>query len=113
MAAEEHRQGGARANRRLIMRYRTDETRAWSMSPLQDLSCSGARFLSEQALVAGTILQFQLVLPMQKDPLALHGHVVWHKPATMGLTEIGVMFNDLEPATQQALDQAVAFFLRK
>lgn len=113
MAAEEHRQGGARANRRLMMRYRLVETGSWWASPLQDISRSGARFLSEQAFVAGTMLQFELMLPMLKEPLALKGHVVWQKPATMGLTELGVAFDSLEPAAQQALDQAIAFFLRK
>lgn len=111
MTEDEQRHGG-RANRRLMMHFRPEAATAWLVSPLQDLSGSGARFLSEQALIAGTILQFQLVLPMQKDPLALRGHVVWNKPATMGLTELGVTFDNLEPATQQALERAVAFFLR-
>lgn len=113
MTTDEHRQGGARTNRRLMMRYRSEGAAAWSVSPLQDLSRSGARFLAEQPLVAGTILEFQLLLPMLKDPVALKGHVVWNKPGTLGLTELGATFDGLNPGAQQALDQAIAFFLRK
>ena len=104
-----------RVNRSLLIRYRgpTMPEGTWLISPLRDFSSSGARFLTERFFRVGESLDIQLVLPVARDPAVLTGHVVWKRPSTMGLTELGVTFTAERPETQQLIDVAVAQFLRK
>jgi hypothetical protein len=113
MTEGEHRHS-ERVNRHLIMRYRVaGSNSAWLASPLQDISQSGARFFSEEAFATGTLLECQLLLPALKEPLALFGHVVRQQPTPLHLTEVAMTFDQTEAASRQALEKAVAFFLKK
>jgi len=86
---------------------------AWSLSPLRDLSGSGARFMCEVTFPVGTSLELQLLLPPAKDPLPLAARVAWAKPGPMQLTEHGVVFEAIDATSQQLLEHAVTYFLRK
>jgi Tfp pilus assembly protein PilZ len=96
-----------------MVRYRRPSEAGWSVSPLRDLSSSGARFLGEHAFEVGAELDCQLVLPLAKEPLVLQARVAWVKPGPMHLAEYGVVFQVGHPGTQQMIDVAVAHFLHK
>lgn len=108
----EHRRD-PRIARGFMVRYRLPKETAWSVSPLRDLSTSGARFLGERAFEIGVDLELQLVLPLAKDPLVLQVRVARTAPGPMNLVEYGVVFQVVEAAVQQMIDVAVAHFLRK
>ena len=112
MSDSEHRRD-PRIVRGFMLRYRRPAERAWSVSPLRDLSSSGARFIGESAFEVGNELELQLVLPMAKEPLMLQARVAWVKPGPMALVEYGIMFQSDEAGVQQMIDVAVAHFLRK
>ena len=112
MTDSEHRRD-PRIVRGFMVRYRRLAERLWSVSPLRDLSSSGARFIGECAFEAGTELELQLVLPMAKEPVALQARVAWVKPGPMHLAEYGITFQAEAAGVQQMIDVAVAHFLRK
>ena len=111
MSASEHRRD-PRVAHGFMVRYRRPSDRGWSVSPLRDLSSSGARFLSEQVLPVGTTLDLQLVLPTTKEPLALQARVARIIPGPMDLAEYGVIF-EVNAAGVQEIVAALAHFLRK
>jgi len=111
MSAEEHRRD-PRIAHGFMVRYRRPSDRGWSVSPLRDLSSSGARFLSEQAFPVGTTLNLQLVLPTTKEPLALQARVARVTPGPMDLAEYGVTF-EVNAAGVQEIVTAVTHFLHK
>ncbi len=114
MSAEEHRRAD-RVDRRVIARFRTSTVpdAAWLMSPLLDLSNGGAKFLSEYAFEMAEPVELQLLLPSSPQPIVLTARVAWVKPGLRRLTEVGVTFRPADPAAQQALSQAVAYFLQR
>ena len=112
MSDSEHRRD-PRIVHGFMVRYRRPAERSWLVSPLRDLSSSGARLLGERAFEVGTELELQLVLPMEKEPLALQARVAWAKPGPMALVEYGITFQVDEAAVQETIAAAVAHFLRK
>lgn len=111
MSDAEHRRA-PRVARGFMVRYRRPSDRGWSVSPLRDLSSSGARFLSEQAFAVGTELNLQLVLPTVKEPLALQARVARVAPGPMNLAEYGVTF-EADATGIQEIAAAVAHVLHK
>ena len=111
MSTEEHRRD-PRIVHGFLVRYRRPSDRGWSVSPLRDLSSSGARFLSEQTFAVGTELDLQLVLPTTKEPLALQARVARVMPGPMDLAEYGVIF-EVNAAAVQEIVTALAHFLHK
>ena len=99
--------------RHLFVRYRCLEQGQtdWCSSPLLDLSSGGARFRSEHRFAPDSILEMQLLLPIQ--PITLKARVAWSGPLHAGLTELGVTFSPDDIAIQRTIDGAVAHFLRK
>jgi Tfp pilus assembly protein PilZ len=110
----EHRQR-PRVAHAFMVRYRLESPLVsdWLVSPLRDLSSSGARFLSEQPFKAGQFIELQLLLPFAHEPLALRARVAWTKPARLGMLEIGVTFEVGDPAVQRVIDTGVAHLLQK
>ncbi len=112
--ASEHRQD-PRVPHAFLVRYRCPAVglERWLVSPLRDLSRSGARFLSEREFSIGTVLETQLLLPVAQRPVAVHARVAWQKPAPMSMVELGVTFDvQVDDATRQAIDLSIAHFLR-
>lgn len=112
MSDNEHRRD-PRITHGFMVRYRRPPESGWSVSPLKDLSSSGARFLSEHTFEVGTELDCQLVLPLAREPLMLQARVAWVKPGPMNLAEYGVTFQADAPGAQEMIDGAVAHFLPK
>ncbi|MBI4004100.1 MAG: PilZ domain-containing protein [Candidatus Omnitrophica bacterium] len=112
MADAEHRRD-PRIPHGFLVRYRRPSESGWSVSPLRDLSSSGARFLGEHTFEVGTDLDCQLMLPLAREPLVLQARVAWVKPGPMNLAEYGVTFQADAPGVQEVIDVAVAHFLRK
>lgn len=111
----DERRRSARAERGLLVRYRPAGASgaAWLLSPLRDLSSGGAHFVSEQPFTVGERLELQLILPTAPQPIGLAARVAWAKPLPERLTELGVSFNEVDPLQRQALEDAVAQFVRK
>ena len=68
-----------RVSHPFMIRYRplgTDPA-GWLVSPLQDLSRGGARFLSERPFYVGMVLEAQLLLPFSRDPMPLEARVAF------------------------------------
>ncbi len=114
MSESEHRRD-PRITRSFMVRYRAKDTptATWSLSPLRDLSGSGARFICEATFSVGTVLELQLLLPQAKKPLPLLGRVAWTKPGPLNLAEHGVIFEAVDAVAQQRIEAAVTYFLRK
>ena len=114
MAAEQRRD--PRVRRPFMLRYRSlhGAGAPWSITPVRDLSTSGARFLSDHPLAAGATVELHLILPSSRQPVPLEGRVAWVKPrgtGRMGLMEVGVSFSARGDATRQLLETAVRHFL--
>ncbi|MBI4343575.1 MAG: PilZ domain-containing protein [Candidatus Omnitrophica bacterium] len=114
MEAPNHR-GAQRVKHPFMVRCRlsSSATSAWAMSPLRDLSASGARFVSEEGFAVGDELDLQLLLPVSKDPLLVRGKVAWVKPGPMALREYGVAFELADERSRQLIAEAVAHFTKK
>ena len=104
-----------RISRPFMIRYRPSdkEQAGWLVSPLRDLSSGGARFISEYPFFVGETFEMQLLLPALKEPLSLKARVAWVKTPHMSMSEIGITFDPGDTAIQQAIDQAVTYFLSK
>ena len=112
--AGEHRQD-PRVSHAFMVRYRCPGVgqEHWLVSPLRDLSRSGARFLSEREFPVGTVLEAQLLLPRSQRPVAVAARVTWQKPAPLHMVELGVTFDvQADEVVRQAIDLSVAHFLR-
>ena len=115
MSSEEQR-GAPRIRHPFMLRYRPagPSVAPWSVTPLLDLSGTGARFLSDRPLVQGEALELHLMLPGSQQPVALDGQVAWIKGgAKLGLMEVGVSLAVTNPSAQALLDEAVRHFLAK
>lgn len=98
-----------------LVRYRSAAAASsgWLVSPLRDLSGTGARFLSERRCATGDPIELELMLPTSQQPVAISGMVAWAKPAQYGTMELGVTFELKDTATQRLIDAAVEVFLKK
>ena len=83
------------------------------ISPLRDLSRSGARWFSELPLRNGARLELSLSLPTAPQPVHVQAKVVWTKPARLSMTELGVTFEPVDAKTQGMIDEVVGRFLRR
>ena len=77
MSSENRRR--PRVSHPFMVRYRLDTETAknhgWFVSPLRDLSSGGARFLSEETVEPGVLLQTQLLLPTAAQPVEVKARV--------------------------------------
>lgn len=114
MSASEHRRD-LRVTKGFMARYRLrGETRSeWRMSPLKDLSRSGARFLCEHTFAIGDVLDVKFLLPVANEPVAVMARVVWVRQRPAGLTEHGVLFTLEDPSTGTVIEQAVLHALKR
>lgn len=111
MSMEAEQRQDPRVAHPFMVRYYWQDS--WHISPLKDFSASGARFVSEYPFAAGELLDAQLILPLARQPIAARARVVWVKPSSLGLAELGVTFELGDTEAKQAIEAAVAHFLRK
>ena len=114
MSPDEQRQA-PRVMHGFIIRYRSpaESETGWLVSPLLDVSKTGARFFSERAFDVGTVLVIQLVLPNSKSPVVVAGRVVRTASRNLGMMELGVVFDQVDASTQETIEAAIAYFLRR
>ena len=65
----------------------------------KDLSCDGLRFISEQKIVEGAVLDLNLTIPGANNPVHIKGKAVWaRKTASEDAAplEVGVEFMQIE-----------------
>ena len=116
MEATQQRRVTPRVARQLIVRYRSRPEAPWRPATLKDLSCDGARLLSEETFEPTQSLQLQFGLPLFPQPVQIVGRVAWKKPAFSGhlqITEYGFSFTGVDAAIRQALTNAVQRFLKR
>ena len=77
----------------------------WQVAPLRDVSVAGARFLSEHAFEAGTVLRAKLRLPTSRAAVPLSVRVAWSRPVegSWNLTEHGVTFEVQNATVRQQM----------
>ena len=100
-----------RADMSISMRFRPYRSLAelWRPGVILDLSAGGFRFSSEEILEEQTDLEFQVYLPIRKDPYRFDGKVMWMKPGAEGETVYGVSILRLTDMQQVELDRLVEF----
>lgn len=113
MSGDEQRRE-PRVSHGFMIRFRAEgASSGWLVSPLRDLSRGGARFFSERPFDVGTVLDAYLVLPASEAPVSLQAKIARSQPAPMGMVELGVTFQPVDAAAQDAIDAAVARFLNR
>ncbi len=110
----EERRGEVRTTRPIMMRYRRLDEPHWHSGPVRDLSCTGARLMSDVAIEPGEWLELWIGLPLFVEPIGIKARVMWKKTAfsgRMSLPELGIAFHELDPSLQHAIDEAIRHFL--
>ncbi len=104
-----------RVDRPLIARYRAfgSGDAAWFVSPLRNISETGARFLSERTFKPGRLLELHVTVPTSRQPLVLSARVSWTRPAAQELWEVGVHFEVIQPDDRRFLRETVRTVLRR
>jgi c-di-GMP-binding flagellar brake protein YcgR len=74
---------------------------------VQDISLSGVRFISGEALTENSILQFSLRIPDFKMPITADGKVVWQKKFSESFFDTGIDFIDLDQQSRQTLSDYI------
>jgi len=99
-----------------MLRYRRAGSAAhdWGLSPIQDLSPTGVRFIAEKPFALGSQLELSLQLPMSEEPIHLMGVVVWQRLSEhQSMAEHGVNFLKIQADVSQALNEAVKVFAQR
>lgn len=70
---------------------------------VQDISLSGVRFISNEALLENTKLKFTLNIPEIHLPISADGKVIWQKKFSDSFYDTGIDFSNLEDSAKKAL----------
>ena len=65
----------------------------------KDLSCDGLRFISDEGLEEGSILELNLSIPSANNPVHINGKVVWVRKLSLedgSPFEVGIEFLQIE-----------------
>ncbi len=111
MSETEHRRA-IRIIRSFLVRYASGPG-SWPVSTLRNFSTYGARFFCERTFRVGEAMMVQLILPTSREPVVLKARVVWTKPSSFGLVDLGVSFEPSDERSTKALTNAANFFLTK
>lgn len=87
--------------------------KSWRMSPLKDISGSGARFLCEEKYAVGDQLELKLYMPASPKPQRMSATIIRMRETENGWNEVGVRFGSMDAPIQQAIDSIVKRFLKK
>lgn len=79
----------------------------WHHAILTDLSAGGLRFATGELVDEGSELEFEIVLPIRKDPYLLMGRVVSEQEGEYGVALLGV-----PPDKQVEVGELVEFLNR-
>jgi hypothetical protein len=91
-----HFRGKARAGRRVRVRYRVLDHRAWNATETRNIGIGGA-FLLGVDLKPRTEIELELDLPERATPLALTAEVRWRADGTgEDPAGVGVQFHDVD-----------------
>ena len=85
----------------------------WRAVRALDISASGIQVRGEEPFEFWTKMDIRLLIPGLREPLELHGRVVWNKTLPSGMTEAGMEFVDVSPEQQKQLDELLLFFKDK
>ena len=109
------RRRAVRIIRSFMVRYKSFASGdgAWLTSTLRNFSSTGARFLCERVFEQREAMLLQLLLPTAKDPVALKARVIWAKPASLGMAEVGVAFEPGDAHAAAAVTHAARFYAAK
>jgi len=70
---------------------------------VQDISVSGVRFISNEIIREGAVLNFTLNIPTISMPITATGKVVWQKKFSESFYDTGIEFCDLSDQLRQTL----------
>jgi c-di-GMP-binding flagellar brake protein YcgR len=90
------------------------EMPALVMASLKDISAGGACLRVEEYLPKDTLIELKINLPMLDNPVSCRAQVMWIRSiASRELYELGVQFQDMDPATRKAIDEGIKFVQEK
>ena len=115
MSQYAERRDAQRATHHIIVRYHVPGAEGWYVSPLRDLSRTGARFLFEGFVSVGDLLGLWIGPPMFTEPVKISARVVWHHTGyatRLPLMECGVQFEQLESGVRRVIENDVTSHLR-
>ncbi|HEX9779700.1 MAG TPA: PilZ domain-containing protein [bacterium] len=104
-----------RVVRDLPVRYRLTDAADWHVTLVRDFSRDGARLVSKQVFVPGTLLVLQLGPPLLPSALEVSAKVVWHKVKETGAgqeVEHGLSFSPSETLTRRRIHEAIQRLLK-
>jgi len=85
---------------------------SWCEVIMRNLSAGGIRFRHAEPLDVGSILELQMQLPTDPQPLILQGRVVWSQLQASGASENGIEFLEVTPEQRARIDRMVQFLQR-
>lgn len=62
---------------------------------LRDASASGANIVTRERMFFNDLVSLEIELPDGQAPLVLSGRVVWSKPTSTAMWDIGLQFNEV------------------
>ena len=111
---QDERRKDTRVEKHFMAHYRPAQTtdEPWCMSPLVDVSKSGARFLCEKEYAVGDHLELELHMPFAPKPQRMRAVIMRIRETTNRWVEIGVSFIVIDEKTQEGIDVLVSRFLK-
>ena len=102
-----------RAGIAIPIRYRLAHTnQVWRPAKLIDIGAGGVRFVTPEFCQTGTDLEFEVLLPIRREPYVLAGVVLWERVVDGG-AEYGVAFAKVTVDQQAEIEQLVVFLNEK
>jgi len=104
----------ARANQPFESRGRIygELMEAWRTITTLNISATGMRFRTDDVLPLGTVLEVEISLPCLREPLKVHGQVVWSQAMASGVAEHGAEFIDVSIEQAAQIDELVKFLIK-
>lgn len=84
----------------------------WRKIRTLNVSAAGMRFRSADLIELDQILEIQIILPCLREPLLIHGRVIWSDTKAAGVTENGTEFIDETPEQEEQIDEMVRFLTK-
>lgn len=107
MSKERRRFDRASQSVEVQYRRRSDLPQPWEEGLMLNLSAAGIRLQLRGCADPGTILEVQIKLPNNRNPVALCGRVVWRAPPNASIC--GIELLDVTPDQRADIDELVQF----
>ena len=94
--ASDDRRMFARVSARFPTKFKDSRNEFGTDVFLRNISAGGARLLAKDRMFLNDSLSLEVELPDGRDPLTLHGQVIWSHPHEGAMWEIGLEFHKVD-----------------